>query len=94
MKITNEQKQTILSGILGDGSISNTGNMSFTCIHEEYMRFKHKLLGDLCIGDVKMKDNNGYKKGVIYRVGTKANNYCKNLHPINIKKFIGDLDEL
>lgn len=94
MNITNEQKQTILSGILGDGSLGVTGNMSFTCIHKEYMDLKHKLLGDLCIGDVKVRDNNGYKKGIIYWVSTKVNKYSKNVYSLKTKDFINDLDEL
>lgn len=93
MEITNEQKQVMLSGILGDGSLSSTGNMSFSCIHEEYLNLKANLMGDLTIS-VKEVENNGYKKGVIYRLGTKVNQYSKDLYPKDIEDFIDMLDEL
>ena len=94
MEIINEQKQVMISGILGDGSLQKTGNMSFSCIHKEYMELKYKLLNDLCIGDVKVRENNGYKKGIIYWISTKANPYSKRLSGLSIKNFINDLDEL
>lgn len=94
MEITNEQKQTLLSGILGDGSLGTTGNMSFTCIHKEYMELKRNLLKDLCIGDVKIRENNGYKKGIIYWVSTKTTEYTKTLYSKDVRYFIDDLDEL
>lgn len=94
MKLTNEQEQTIFSGILGDGSLSHSGNMSFSCIHKEYLELKHNLLGDLCIGGVKQRDNNGYKKGSIYWISTKANDYCKHIYSLEIEDFINKLDEL
>ncbi len=93
MEITNEQKQTILSGILGDGSLSYSGNMSFTCIHEEYLKLKSNYMGDLSIS-VEEKENNGYKKGTIFKLGTRANKYCKGLYSLKIENFIDDLNEL
>lgn len=92
MEITNEQKQVMLSGILGDGSLNSTGNMSFSCIHREYMELKAAYMDDLTIS-VEERENNGYKKGIIYRLGTKANQYSKNLYSKDIKYFINELDE-
>ena len=93
MEITNEQKQTIFSGILGDGSLSASGNMSFSCIHKEYLELKAAHMGDLTIS-VEEKENNGYKKGTIFKLGTRANDFCKSLYPLEIEDFIDELDEL
>jgi len=71
--LTNEQKQTLLSGILGDGYLIKNGGgaMSFCCIHKEYLELKKELLGDLAT-EVKAVNNNGYKKGIIYTLRARA----------------------
>ncbi len=95
MGITNEQKQVMLSGILGDGSLIKNGGgaMSFSCQHKEYMEFKKELLGDLAT-DVKEVNNNGYKKGTIYTLRCKANDYGKLLFKYSYTDIMREIDDL
>ena len=41
--MTNNLKQLYISGILGDGHLKSSGAIMFSCIHEEYMKWKKKL---------------------------------------------------
>ena len=94
MDITNEQKQVMLSGILGDGSLLSNGAMSFNCSHKEYMEYKKKLLGDLCVNDVKETMNMGYKKAPIFSIRVKTIEYGKNLLSYTHQDIVNELDEL
>jgi len=93
--ITNEQKQVMLSGILGDGHLIKNGGgaMSFSCQHKEYMEFKKSLLGDLAT-DVKVVNNNGYKKGTIYTLRCKSNQYGKFLLKCGFDDIMEEMDDL
>lgn len=95
MRVTNEQKQAMLSGILGDGSLIKNGGgaMSFSCEHKEYMDFKKGLLGDLA-SEVKTVQNNGYKKGIIYTLRCKANDYGKLLFHYSFEDIMKEIDDL
>ena len=95
MEITNEQKQVMLSGILGDGSLIKNGGgaMSFSCEHREYLDFKKKLLGDLA-SDIKVVQNNGYKKGIIYTLRCKASDFGKLLFKYSYEDIMKEIDEL
>lgn len=95
MEITNEQKQVMLSGILGDGSLIKNGGgaMSFSCQHKEYMELKKELLGDLA-SEVREVNNNGYKKGIIYTLRCRANDYGKSLLKYSYKDVMREIDNL
>lgn len=95
MEITNEQKQVMLSGLLGDGSLIKNGGgaMSFSCQHKEYMEFKKELLKDLA-SEVKEVNNNGYKKGTIYTLRCKANDYGKLLFKFSYEDIMREIDDL
>lgn len=62
--INNEQKQLMISALLGDASVSRN-KFSFNCMYEEYMKYKSKLSGDLSLG-VKEKSNMGIRKDLKY----------------------------
>ena len=92
--ITNEQKQVMLSGILGDGSLHKTGAMSFNCIHKEYMELKKKFLGDLCVAEVRESMNMGYKKAPIFSINCRVSEFGKKLLGYTHQDLVNELDEL
>ena len=94
MEITNEQKQVMLSGILGDGSLTKNGAMSFSCSHKEYMEYKKELLGDLCVAEVRESVNMGYKKAPIYNISCRVSDYGKSLLTYTYQDIVNELDEL
>lgn len=93
--ITNEQKQVMLSGVLGDGSLIKDagGAMSFSCIHKEYLELKQKLLGNLA-SEITERTNNGYKKGIIFNLRVRANDYGKLLLKYDFEDIMKEIDEL
>jgi hypothetical protein len=94
MKITNEQKQLMLSGLLGDGSIKHS-HVTYNCMYREYMKYKKNLAGNLSKSEVIESDNLGYKKGSkIYTFSMKLNEYSKRLVNEPLSEMIKDLDEL
>ena len=94
MEITNEQKQVMLSGILGDGCLKSNGAMVFNCAHKEYMELKKKLLGNLCTSDVRESMNQGYKKAYIYTISCRVSEYGKSLLNYTHQDIVNELDEL
>lgn len=93
MEITNEQKQVMLSGLLGDGSVKST-HVSYNCMYREYMVMKRKAVGNLAKSEVIENDNMGYKKGSkIYSFSVKLNEYSKELVNRPLSEMIHDLDE-
>lgn len=94
MEITNEQKQVMLSGILGDGCLKINGSMTFNCIHKEYMELKKNLLGSLSINSVRESINRGYKKAPIYHLDCKTSEYGKSLLSYTHKDIVNELYEL
>ena len=94
MEITNQQKQVLLSGLLGDGSIKKS-HVSYNCMYKEYMQFKRSLLGNLAKSEVIESDNLGYKKGSkIYSFSGKLNHYADSLVYNDLSESIKDLDEM
>lgn len=94
MEISNEQKQLMLSGLLGDGSIKHS-HVTFNCMYREYMVYKRKLAGNLAKSEVIEMDNLGYKKGSkIYNFSMKLNEYSKYLIEKPLSETITELDEL
>ena len=94
MEISNEQKQLMLSGLLGDGSIKHS-HVTFNCMYREYMAYKRKLAGNLAKSEVIEMNNLGYKKGSkIYNFSMRLNEYSKYLIEKPLSETINDLDEL
>ena len=94
MEISNEQKQLMLSGLLGDGSIKHS-HVTFNCMYREYMVYKRKLAGNLAKSEVIEMNNLGYKKGSkIYNFSMRLNEYSKYLIEKPLSETINDLDEL
>jgi len=94
MEITNEQKQIMLSGILGDGSLHKTGAMSFNCVHKEYMELKKKLLGNLCTAEVRESMNQGFKKAPIFSISCRVSDFGRKLLDYTYQDIVNELDEL
>lgn len=93
-KITNEYKQLLISGVLGDGHLGKSGAIQMSCIHEDYMLFKQKLAFGFS-GEVKFKKNPGYKKdGTIYTFSTVASKYGKTVFAKSLLELVEEIDEL
>jgi hypothetical protein len=92
-KLTNNQRQVLLSGILGDGSLRK-GRGYFSCIHKEYMELKKNLLGEIALL-VEKKQNSGYKKDAfIYSLYTIKHPEILEMETYSIEKILSELDEL
>jgi len=91
--LTNNQKQVILSGILGDGSLLENGRIIFKSVEKEYLEYKKDLLGDLS-NEVKKVPNNGFKRGFIYILAAKATDYGKEVFNYTLEKLVEELDDL
>lgn len=92
--ITNEYKQVLISGVLGDGHLTKSGAIMMSCIHEDYMLFKQKLAFGFS-KEVKLKSNPGFKKdGMIYRFSTIPSDYGKHLYSLNLEELVSEIDEL
>lgn len=94
MEITNQQKQVMLSGLLGDGSLHKSGAMSFNCSHKEYMEVKKKLLGDMCKSEVREGMNMGYKKAPIFTINVGVSDFGRDLLNYTHQDIVDNLDEL
>jgi hypothetical protein len=94
MEISNEQKQLMLSGLLGDGSIKHS-HVSYNCMYREYMVYKRLLAGKLAKSEVIESNNLGFKKGSkIYSFSMKLNDYSRYLVDTPLSETVRDLDEL
>jgi len=92
--VTNEYKQLLISGVLGDGYLGKSGAILMSCIHEDYMLFKQKLAFGFS-GEVKLKRNPGYKKdAMIYKFSTVASNYGKAVFAKSLAELVEEIDEL
>lgn len=99
--LSNEFKQVVLSGILGDGCLYNQnkdikkGNYMYltSCIHKEYIDYKCNILSILKpkIGYIK---ENGYCKTPIYTLRTLSSNILTNFSKYNLKTICDNIDEL
>ncbi len=94
MEITNEQKQVMLSGLLGDGSLYENGTMTFSCVHRDYLELKKNLLGELCTANISESVNRGYKEAPVFRIHCKASSYGKKLLDYTHQDIVNELDEL
>lgn len=77
MKITSEQRMTILSMVLGDGSLNSNGY--FVVRHglkqKEYLEWKYSLLKKIFkLSDIYYHENNGYGS---YEFRTKSYRFLK-----------------
>jgi hypothetical protein len=91
---TNEFKQLLISGILGDGCLRENGAMLFSCIHKEYMEMKANLI-NLPLDSVKFRKNAGYKKdGTIYKLNLVVSRLGKELYTKSLLEVVKDIDEL
>lgn len=94
MENTNEHKQLLISGILGDGCLRDSGAILFSCIHKEYMEMKAKLV-NLPLESVKFSKNAGYKKdGTIYKLVLGVSKLGKVLYTKPLSEVVEDIDEL
>jgi len=91
--LNNYQKQVLLSGILGDGSLIYNGRMDFKSIHKEYLELKNSILGELS-SNISKVENKGYKKGFIFRTCSIANTYGKELVTYSLQNIIDNLGDL
>lgn len=96
-KLTNNQVQVILTGILGDGHISknalNSAGYKTNCKYKEYLDFKKELLGDLFKSE-SFKKENGFSKTPIYFIQSKYHKEIKQINEMPINTAISLLDEL
>lgn len=100
MTITNEQKQIILSGIVGDGYLqfsskaTHNVSMTFTSIHKEYLEYKASFLGDLGYS-ITSTMNKGFKKNIIHKLRVFSDERLTNMsYKYNLKFLLTELDEL
>jgi hypothetical protein len=77
--ITNEAIQVLLTGVVGDGCIYQTGNnfgFSTNCLHKEYVEYKYNLVGDLRAKvPIRSYVNRGKSRNILYTFRCKS-------HPI------------
>lgn len=98
--LTNEQKQVLISGILGDGCISNHTSTidsyyATNCKYKEYLEFKKNLLGSLCqFNNINIVEHNGYSGNKIYTLKTKKDSRISNIKDMSLKEILDNLDEL
>ena len=96
--LTNKQIQVLLTGTFGDSHVAQhkTGNFSFisSCIHEDYMRYKGELLGDLWNDKIISVLNKGYKESIIYKVYGKRRENIAELHLLSLADKLSLMDDL
>lgn len=98
--LTNEQKQVIVSGRLGDGYISpSTPNLesyyATNCKYKEYLEFKKSLLGALCENNnINVIEENGYSKTRIYTLKSRRNRQVTLIKELSLEEILNELDEL
>lgn len=99
LNLSNEQLQVILTGKFGDGSIStpktcvDNSMYSTNCIHEEYLNYKIKLLGDL-VSNQNFLERNGFKQTPIYRFHTHVNADITKIKNMSIEEALNLMNDL
>jgi len=95
--LNEEQKQVLLSGKLGDGCISinkyGKGYYSTNSIHEEYITFKHVLLGNIA-SKIRYIPKNGYAQTPIYTFGSCTHPEITIIKYMSIPETLSHLTEL
>lgn len=91
---TNEFRQLLISGMLGDGCLIKSGAMSFSCMHEEYMLLKQQLARGVASA-VTTVPNRGFKQdAVISKVAAGVTPFGKKLYGMSLADAVDQLDEL
>lgn len=99
LNLSNEQLQVLLTGKFGDGCLStpktckDNSMYHSNCIHEEYIDFKIKLLGDLVSSKSFIKSN-GYSKTPIWQFYTHVNPEITKIKNISIEEGLNLMDDL
>lgn len=99
LNLSNEQLQVLLTGKFGDGCLSTPktckdNSMYYSnCIHEEYIDFKIKLLGDLVSSKSFIKSN-GYSKTPIWQFYTHVNSEITKIKNMSIEEGLNLMDDL
>lgn len=99
LNLSNEQLQVILTGKFGDGCLStpktciDNSLYSSNCIHEEYVDFKMKLLGDLA-GSKSCIAKNGFSKKPIWQFHTHVNPEITKIKNMDIENALELVDDL
>lgn len=99
LNLSNEQLQVLLTGKFGDGNLStpktcvDNSMYSTNCIHEEYIDYKIKLLGDL-VSNKSFIDKNGYNQTPIYRFYTHVNPDITKIKNMSIEEALTLMDDL
>lgn len=99
LNLSNEQLQVLLTGKFGDGSISTpktcVDNSSYktNCIHEEYIDYKIKLLGDL-VSSKYYTTKNGYSSKPIWSFYTHVHPGITKIKNMSIEDALSLMDDL
>lgn len=99
LNLSNEQLQVILTGKFGDGTLSTpktcVDNSLYhtNCIHEEYINFKIKLLGDLASSKSCIAKN-GYSQTPIWQFHTHVNPDITKIKNMSIEEALSLMDDL
>lgn len=100
LQLNNNQIQTLITGKFGDGCLYKcTNNKEFrystNCIHKDYIEFKKYLLGELITDrGIVEQENNGYKKGVIYKISTKSSILISDFVELSLEDTLNLMDDL
>lgn len=98
LNLNNEQKQLVLSGILGDGciTISKHANksaiISFNSSKLEYIQFKQKIFEGHS-SDIRTSMNRGYKLNEIHSFSTRTINEIYEIGKYSIEEILNNLDD-
>lgn len=99
LNLSNEQLQVLLTGKFGDGCLTtpktcvDNSMYSSNCIHEEYIDFKMKLLGNLAASKSCILQN-GYTKKPIWQFHTHVSPEITKIKNMNIEDTLNLIDEL
>jgi hypothetical protein len=101
LDLTNEQKQVLISGRLGDGYLAPSPNerlgayYATNCKYREYLEFKKSMLGELCdTTNINSVEHNGYSSSKIYTLRTKRDANISLIRDATIADILSELDEL
>lgn len=97
--LTSDQIQVILTGTLGDGCVvvNSTKTKAYfqgSSIVESLAQYKFKLLGNLGTDKVKLMDNIGYRKGVIYKYISRTDEAIYTIHTLPLERKIELMTDL
>lgn len=97
LSLNENQLQVILSGLLGDGSISTTNSNSTlfitNCKYEKYIDFKISLLGDM-FKNKRRLEHNGFCSTPIFIMRTKSSKELEQIKAMSIQDVLDNLNEL